>query len=485
MADNKDKDLGEVFPEQSDEALKKELEELKETFQQELDKATAQATAANAEAAADEPEKDEEEEELSEDMLCECCGENMRGTKNNPDSHFCPECDKALRRYPFDFLNIIIMIIVIGFSFYACYVFAGNANVYVDALNAQKAEKENMLYTANSDYSTLLETMNDKSIRGEMVYKRAILNLSKIGGYQDMEQYNTSFKNWELKLPHFKSVANAFEDKNAFERTRDTCYEIIYSNIPENAMEPSEVPYDTIIAQLEALENQPLEPVTYSEQDVSDGLVTTTAAYSIEAETYSKAMISYFKFYTAAISEQPAETQISFLEEIKNDYPEMTWLYGPMLGDLYVKAQKDVTDYCAFLKEVNAEDAYADVAMATSLRIQGKYEESLALCKQKVSENDDYTFEYYRQSALSCLALGEYDNACAAAKSAYENYNYSIQVLDTLALCYAAAGNEDGYSEVEQIFAQNGMTVSDEVKDYKDGKITLDNIIKEGDFDVE
>ena len=485
MADKKDKDLGEVFPEQSDEALKKELEELKETFQQELDKATAQATAANAEAAADEPEKDEEEEELSEDMLCECCGENKRGTKNNSDSHFCPECDKALRHYPFDFLNIIIMIIVIGFSFYACYVFAGNANVYVDALNAQKAEKENMLYTANSDYSTLLETMNDKSIRGEMVYKRAILNLSKIGGYQDMEQYNTSFKNWELNFPHFKSVANAFEDKNAFERTRDACYEIIYSNIPENATEPSEVPYDTIITQLEALENQPLEPVTYSEQDVSDGLVTTTAAYSIEAETYSKAMISYFKFYTAAISEQPAETQISFLEEIKNDYPEMTWLYGPMLGDLYVKAQKDVTDYCAFLKEVNAEDAYADVAMATSLRIQGKYEESLALCKQKVSENDDYTFEYYRQSALSCLALGEYDNACAAAKSAYENYNYSIQVLDTLALCYAAAGNEDGYSEVEQIFAQNGMTVSDEVKDYKDGKITLDNIIKEGDFDVE
>lgn len=484
MADNKDKDLGEIFPEQSDEALKKELEELKETFQQELDKATAQASASESENI-DELETDEKEEELSEDMLCECCGENKRGTKDNPDSHFCPECDKALRRYPFDFLNIIIMIIVIGFSFYACYVFAGNANVYVDALNAQKAEKENMLYTANSDYSALLETMNDKNIRGEMVYKRAILNLSKIGGYQDMEQYNTSFKNWELKLPHFKSLANAFEDKNAFERTRDTCYEIIYSNIPENATEPSEVPYDTIITQLEALENQALEPVTYSEQDVADGLVTTTAAYSIEAETYSRAMISYFKFYTAAISEQPAETQIGFLEEIKNDYPEMTWLYGPMLGDLYVKAQKDVTDYCAFLKEVNAEDAYADVAMATSLRIQGKYEESLALCKQKVSENDDYTFEYYRQSALSCLALGEYDNACAAAKSAYENYNYSIQVLDTLALCYAAAGNEDGYSEIEQIFAQNGMTVSDEVKDYKDGKITLDNIIKEGDFDVE
>ena len=364
-------------------------------------------------------------------------------------------------------------------------MFAGNANVYVDALNAQKAEKENMLYTANSDYSTLLETMNDKSIRGEMVYKRAILNLSKIGGYQDMEEYTESFKTWELRLPHFKSVANAFEEKNAFERTRDTCYEIIYSNIPEDAMEPSEVPYDTIITQLEALETQSLEPVTYSEEDVSDGLVTTTAAYSIEADAYSKAMISYFKFYTAAISEQPADTQIGFLEEIKNDYPEMTWLYGPMLGDLYVKAQKDVTDYCAFLKEVNAEDSYADVAMATSLRIQGNYEDSLLLCKQKVSENDDYTFEYYRQSALSCLALGEYETACTAAKSAYDEYNYSIQVLDTLALCYAAAGNEDGYGEVEQIFAQSGMTVSDEVKDYKDGKITLDNIIKEGDFDVE
>ena len=76
--------------------------------------------------------------------------------------------------------------------------------------------------------------------------------------------------------------------------------------------------------------------------------------------------------------------------------------------------------------------------MATSLRIQGKYEDSIAICKNKVLEKDDYSFEYYRQTALSCLALGEYDNACTAAKSAYEQYNYSIQVLDTLALCYAA-----------------------------------------------
>ena len=43
MADNKEKDLEGIFPEQEDEALKKELEELKETFQQELDKATAEA----------------------------------------------------------------------------------------------------------------------------------------------------------------------------------------------------------------------------------------------------------------------------------------------------------------------------------------------------------------------------------------------------------------------------------------------------------
>lgn len=43
MADNKEKDLEGIFPEQDDEALKKELEELKETFQQELDKATAEA----------------------------------------------------------------------------------------------------------------------------------------------------------------------------------------------------------------------------------------------------------------------------------------------------------------------------------------------------------------------------------------------------------------------------------------------------------
>ena len=91
MADNKEKDLEGIFPEQDDEALKKELEELKETFQQELDKATAEAEASEEE----NENESEPDEELTEDMLCECCGENKRGTEKDSESHFCAECEKA------------------------------------------------------------------------------------------------------------------------------------------------------------------------------------------------------------------------------------------------------------------------------------------------------------------------------------------------------------------------------------------------------
>ena len=89
MADNKEKDLEGIFSEQEDEALKKELEEIKETFQQELDKATAEAETSEEENE-NESEPDDEEE-LTEDMLCECCGENKRGTAKDPESHFCAE----------------------------------------------------------------------------------------------------------------------------------------------------------------------------------------------------------------------------------------------------------------------------------------------------------------------------------------------------------------------------------------------------------
>ncbi len=474
------KDIENTARQLEKEALLKELEELKETFQAELDKATEQADKLTV----NEVSAEEESEPVSEDLLCECCGEKVRGTKAHPDSHYCKDCDRALRRYPFDFLNILIAVIVIAFCGYATFVFASNANIYVSAEKADSLVKTNMLYSANTQYSEVIEDMENKGINGELVYKRALVNLAQIGGYDSMNGYSDVFKTWELKLPHLKSVSNAFEDKSEFERTRDTCYEIIYSNIPDGASEPSQVPYDLIIGQLDELIGKTIEPITYTQEEIDDGVETTTAAYSIEGKKYSDAMISYFKFYTAAICEKDYQTQISFLEEIRSAYPEMTWLYGAMLGDLYIKTGADVLPYAEYLKSVNAEDSYADVAMATWYRVQGSYEASLKLCREKVEENDDYSFEFYRQSALTCLAIGDYESAVAAAESAYEEYSSSIQVLDTMALCYAAAGNEEGYKNIEEIFAQSSMTVDEEVMRFKNGEISLDTILKEGDFDV-
>ena len=34
-----------------------------------------------------------DDEEPSEAELCECCGEKRRGTKADPDSPYCEECD--------------------------------------------------------------------------------------------------------------------------------------------------------------------------------------------------------------------------------------------------------------------------------------------------------------------------------------------------------------------------------------------------------
>ena len=46
--------------------------------------------------------------------LCDCCGERPRGTKKNPDSIFCEECEAILEKYPYDWKGLVTIILVLG-----------------------------------------------------------------------------------------------------------------------------------------------------------------------------------------------------------------------------------------------------------------------------------------------------------------------------------------------------------------------------------
>lgn len=482
MDENKEKETGAS----QEELLKQELEELAKTFQEELDKAKAQeAERLEAEGELIQELEDvqaleeAEDEEIPEQELCECCGERRRGTKKNPDSPYCYNCEKALRHYPFELLNIIIPALAIAFCFYACYIFSNYSGVYTSAQLADKYASQNKLYTASAAYDTAAEKMQNKKINGEMVYKRAYECRYKSGMFADDAINTEVFKDWELKLPHMKTVYASYLESLEMDATQSAISAIFYEYGDE---EFDKLPYDEIIKKIEALNDEPAKVLPLIDGETEEE-ISTTAPYNIKVQNYNRAMILYFEFYISAVCEKDYKTQISYLEKLREEFPEKTWIYAAMLGDLYNKTGKDINELYKQMKKVNEEDSTADVVKATSLRINGKYDEAMKLCDKFIDKEDTYGYEFMRQKAICCLLKNDYETAY---KFAYEAYTMSTipVTANTLMICSVKNNKLDTYEEVEKLFKESDMDISKEVLAVKDGSKSVEDIFMKGDFDA-
>ena len=471
------------------EDVKSEMDELAKTFQRELDKVKEKVSIEEEDtpeiliqSLEDIPVKTvpDEPEEIPEEELCECCGEKRRGTYDDPDSHYCNDCDEGLRHYPFDFLKVFLVLIVIALVFYSGYIFASNMSIFVSSKSIDKLVSENKISSALNDYSELANTLVTNKVSAEMIYKREIIIANKIGYVDEIPTLGTNFKKWELNLPHLKKVKDVLQDVEDFTFTAEAIDSILSEY---SATDPSGIPYDEVLAKITALETAQIPSTTAESTTLAAG-ETTTSAPAVSAKNYNKAMIYYFKAYLAQLCGKDLETQIKFGEQIKNEYPQYVWLYGTMLGNLYCKTGQDVTEICSLIREVNSEDYSADVFEIKSLRIKGEYDAAIEKCEVLIAAGSEVDYELYRNEALCYLAKGDYDSAYTVAAKAYDAYNYSIEVVDTYALCAAVVGKEDIYTQMQTLLTTNGYDLSDSVTGYKAGTLTLDDILLKGEYDV-
>ncbi len=476
--------------------LREEMDELARTFQEELDKAKAEeelraaGQAREQEILIQELEEDirfdtETPDEIPEEELCECCGEKRRGTKDNPDSPYCRDCERGLRRYPFELLNVLLVLIVLALSVTACINFAQRTQIYAAAARAQHLEKQKMLYSSYSAYDNVIGLMKDKELNGELVYQRAVRNMLLIDVVDDMGTYENQFKLFELKLPHLKSAYETFRTYEGYRLAQLDGYQVIYEEVQKiEDGDYSKLPYAEIVGRIDALLSVSTEE-SYKYQDSLAEGAEESPNYLVKIDNYNPAMMEFFKFYAAALSNQSADIQIAHLDKIREAYPELTWLYASFLGDLYNKNGMDVEELCKLIESYNAEDDTADVIRTANLRINGKRTEAIALAQKHIEKSSNYTYEFFRQQAICYLLDGDFEKAYSAAGSAYENYQYSVQICETYAIASIAAGKADGYDEVAKLFEENGVEMSDEVLAYRDGTMSLEEIFAQGDYDIQ
>lgn len=474
-------------------ALHDELEDLAKVFQEELDRAKEEARAVAENTPADPEIELSAPDEIPsasvsetpmdngtspDGALCECCGEKRRGTAENPNSPYCSECDAGLRHYPFDFLNIFFAVIAVCFVFYAGYVFADHTETFVAVQKADSLKAAGKVYDAVDAYAAAANTMRNDHINGELVYKREILLAYQAGFIGELSEVAANIHTWELSLPHFRAVKAALDNSAIFLTTWENAGTIVSQYF---SIDVQEIPYDDLIAKLDAMKTA--EVVAGTDED---GEPTTAAnAYNPEVNRYSAGVIAFFKYRLAMLCEKDLETQIGFLEELQAAEPQYVWLYAPLLSELYAKTGRDIEPLCLLMEQNNTQDNSPALARVIQKRIAGQYEEATALCDKALENSDDLTDEFYRQKALVLLAQGNYRDAYTTVNTAFQNSTSpSFQTVYTVAVCAAAAGEETAYKEVISMLENSGYTVPAEVTGFKDGSVTLNQILFEGDYDI-
>lgn len=472
-------------------ALHEELEDLAKVFQEELNNAKADAQAEDTAAASefliqeldDMPkaaQDDLPQEEIEPEALCECCGEQRRGTAKNPDSAFCEECDDGLRHYPFEWVNIILALAAVAFVFFGGYVFADHTPVFVAAKEADALVQEKKMDSALDAYAKAANLMIDNHINGELVYKREILVAYTVGYVNSLSEPAANIHGFEMSLPHFRSLKKALDDAENFMAAAQAVSNIIS---PYGYTAAADIPYDDLIAEIDKLKTA---TVTTTQAADGEEEATTTAinTYKTSATQYHPGMLAFYKYYVALMCEKDIQTQLTWLEEVRKEAPEHPWLYAAALGELYAKTGGDVESMCTLISDINAEDGTPTQLRALRLRVQGDYDASIALCEEGIAAGSEVSVELYRQESLCYLGKGDPQKAYEQANAAYQSGSLSVQLCQTLALCASAAGQDAAYTEIEELLTTNGYSVSAEVTGYRNGTLTLQQILTEGDYDV-
>ena len=122
--------------------------------------------------------------------LCDCCGERPRGTKKNPDSIFCEECEAILEKYPYDWKGLVTIILVLGVMIFGAINFAIDTPAFSHMKNGDKFLSEKKYYSAVTEYENaeICRTLRQRNTAGR---RKSGLRAGLSSGFAGAAQRNS------------------------------------------------------------------------------------------------------------------------------------------------------------------------------------------------------------------------------------------------------------------------------------------------------
>ncbi len=504
MDENKEKLTGPT----PEEEIHDEMEELAKVFQEELAKAKQEAE--NPTTGLEDIEVEgynpqsvslgEKSTPISEDKLCEYCGERPRGTEKDPDSPYCSACEEVLEKYPYDYRGIITAIVAVCVVVAAIFCFAINVPTFATMKQADKALSKNQLYTAINKYNSAVEYANNISADkpcynlhkkiANVCFKMVNMNsaINEIGDY---------IPDSVLKLLTFKDMNDILDASEQMQATAMVAQQYI-----SNYAEVNDETYDKIIADLDALSGKKIyiSGTEYHDETEKDFTPDGTEAVVIADEGW----LCMYKYAAATEMDMDKEVIAGYLEDCANSSEYMKTLVGSLLASTYAgigeyeKAEALINE----IREVNAETPEYHMVMSLIYRYRDKdYDKALAVCDdglkmlEALPNGDSYVMQYgymlQLQQALNYIMQGKNAEAYEAVTAAYDNLSMTggltVQVRDLYAVLALETGDTECFEALEleiESYGDASIGFTSDVTDYQAGKLTLKEIVESGRYDL-
>ena len=446
--------------------LEKELEELRDMFQQELDKATEEAeNPQTPDEITEDSEAVEDEEEAEPANPCEICGENPCATEYGEDYPYCEECRNAMKRYPLRFSGILTSIIMVIVFVATAYVGTTYAEDFMSVADAAAYYDSGKLMTALNSYYGYLSSANTERISMKAV-KDAIEGFVKTGYISDaVDLVNRVYSENQLKLPWNKKYASLSAKSDALTNSYYTITDIVTP-----VLNKEDYDYDKVMADLDAL---------YEKTDDEGNPVEVNAVF-----------LEYYRYVVMSVAGKDNSELLAQLQrtaELDTD-GTLEWIYlanycavAAKSGDLELteKLYKQMLDTSK--EDTNAYSALASYYRYTETPDPDKM---LEICEEAKAYAATGDLGYMPTMVVAYMLKGEGSVALETMEEYMSGAGYTVQSCNLYALCALYNGNEEIYKEMKELLETSGYEISDTVKQYKKGKLEINDILtdKEGDI---
>lgn len=475
-----------------DAALNKELEDLRDMFQKELDNETEAAQNGETTEEAEEPaesgettdgqliqeldeepdDDDTEQDKIAQDDLCKCCGENRRDTSLGDDYPYCPQCRELMKSNPFNLLGVVAVIVVIVLTGFVTGLLGKTDLTTLNTLlDANMSYEEGNVYTAENAYQTYFSSIGNSDVSFRAVKNTADI-YARLGYYSYAAQTVNSYASkFQLSMPWNKYLNEYAEKQEELEKAQSLLNDNFYNLLNGLDFDKKET-------------EKKLEELIKTEKEKGEN--GRFALTYLEYVRYAILVRSDADNYEEQIK------QLKVIEETDTNGFEI--LYVQHFINLYSKIgdAENAQLYFDRLMQISKQEGYAYSYLADAYVKSGSANASklLEIAKQAESSTPSSSFPYYyRVYALAYLIDAKYDDALENAKEFYNTYVSAAQAADSAtsnlyALCAVAAGDESTYKTIKKDCKASGITLSKSIEKYKNGKMTIAEVLEDkgGEF---